>query len=400
MTKDRLLLLLTAYLEDNLLPEDYRVLVDYLHEKGHEQVLDEAIVSIMDELDLTTDMPIPSDEIYQGIIQDSRFKESAHLSFQRKRHPKKRPWLLVATAAIGLILVLFGGWFLSYVNNGSTNWQTSSVASSNITPGGKKAILTLADGTCIALDSTANKEVAVQGNMHIRATRGRLIYASDVKKSKESNQELLNTIATPTGGEYQVVLPDGTKVWLNSASSISYPLVFSENERRLSMKGEVYFEVAADKSNPFVVDVAGVQIDVLGTHFNVCAYADDKLIKTTLVQGSVQVRRGEERHLLKPGQQAQTSLTAEKTEIVSVDLEETLAWKNGNFFFNSEPLERVMKKISRWYDVEIEYKGNFEGKRLDGTISKAEDIRQLLAGFEKTKIARFTIKGRRVIVMN
>lgn len=400
MTKDRLLLLLTAYLEDNLQPEDYQVLVDYFHETGHETDIAEAITAIVRELDLGKNIDVPSDEIYQNITGDQRFTHVAEIRNVEKkdRKPKGLTWFFAA-AAVGLILLLFGKDLLQGVYKDQHARQASGAMSNAIVPGGKKAILTLSDGTQLDLDSNAKDMIAIQGNMHVNVEQGKLAYIPS-KDNKGEDHLLMNTIATPIGGEYQVLLPDGTKVWLNSASSITYSLAFNGKERKLTMKGEAYFEVASDKRRPFIVEVEGVQVDVLGTHFNINAYPEDKSVKTTLVEGAVQIKKDSGRYLLKPGQQVKVNLPNGKIETVAIDLEEVLAWKNGDFFFNSEPLESVMKKISRWYDVDIDYQGNFEGKRLDGTISRSEDIRQLLAGFEETKIARFSIIGRRVIVMN
>jgi ferric-dicitrate binding protein FerR (iron transport regulator) len=206
-----------------------------------------------------------------------------------------------------------------------------------------------------------------------------------------------NTIEAPAGGQWQVKLPDGSLIFLNASSSITYPIRFVGNERRVHIIGEAYFEIAHNKEIPFQVESRGQIVEVLGTKFNVTAYADEKIIRTTLLKGSVKIITNSESKLLKPGQQAQVS--GNKFEITSdVDLEEIVAWKNGYFKFN-ESLESIMAKISRWYDVDVEYRVKPDSDlTFSGKISRSRDISGILKMLEYTGDVHFRLEGRRVIV--
>src|SRR5690606_27432069 len=219
-------------------------------------------------------------------------------------------------------------------------------------------------------------------------------------KTLSLDAEMENTIATPLGGEYQLILPDGTKVWLNAASSIRYPVDFGHGARKVTISGEVYLEVAQQKNQPFYVRTGNTQIEVLGTKFNVSAYQEDQEVRTTLVEGRVNVLAYGREQLLKPGQQATVNQKNGPIRVAEVDVEDALAWRNGYFSFSNEPLEQVMKKISRWYNVEVEYAMDPANKRLEGTVSRMEDIHDLLKALELTKTAHFKIKEGEFIVMN
>lgn len=394
MTKDRLLLLVTAYLENQIQSEDYQELVDYIHHHYQDKTLADAINQLSEELELAPDQEVPSAEIYQAIIHDKRFNTHRKQAASPRVNLQKTLWTVASVAAcILLLLIVFR---VEFKWPGKS--ERSTMLASKIVPGSKKAVLTLADGKTIELDSFSSKALAMQGDARLQIDKGKLIYDLLATETKRS-AILQNTITTPAGGEYQAVLPDGTKVWLNATSSISFPVAFTGGERRVSITGEVYFEVAKNKEQPFFVEAKQVSVKVLGTHFNVSAYPDDQLVSTTLLEGSVLVAKGDNTSLLKPGEQAKISDHAKAIEIGKIDTEEILAWKNGYFFFNHEPLESVMKKMSRWYDVEIVYKGDPNGKKFDGTISRMDNIQQMITALELTKTAHFAIEGRRVIVM-
>ncbi|MFC6099462.1 FecR family protein [Olivibacter domesticus] len=394
MTKDRLLLLVTAYLENQIQPADYQELVDYIHQHYEDKTLADVINQLSEELEFAKDQEVPSGEIYQAIMRDERFNRGRR-SFFSKKKLRKTLWASASIAAsIILMLVIFKVEF---------KWpgQSSSKANlaSKIVPGSKKAVLTLADGKTIELDSSSSKALVMQGDARLQIDKGTLMYEATAVDAKNTIP-LQNTITTPAGGEYQAVLPDGSKVWLNAASSIRFPVKFTEGVRKVSITGEVYFEVAKKREQPFFVEAKNVLVKVLGTHFNVSAYPDDQQVHTTLLEGSVQVAKGDNKSLLKPGEQARVRDQGEEIEVHKIDIEEVLAWKEGYFFFNHEPLESVMKKMSRWYDVEIVYKGDLSGRKFDGTISRMDDIQQMIKALEMLKTAHFVIEGRRVIVMD
>ena len=276
----------------------------------------------------------------------------------------------------------------------------------DIPPGGNKAILTLADGKKIILDNTGAGTITTQGDIAVSKSKdGQLIYEFGKNNTDPENHEpVFNTISTPVGGQYQVVLSDDTRVWLNASSSIKFPTAFTKNERQVEIEGEAYFEVAKDKKRPFRVLTNGQKIEVLGTHFNVNAYKDEASIKTTLIEGSVKVVSGRSNDILKPGEQSRMSREDYGIRIVNVDVEEAAAWKNGRFMFDNEDIHSIMRKISRWYGVEVVYEDDNIHEKFGGTISRFENVSQVLKLLEITGTIHFKIvpgpgKGRRIIVM-
>lgn len=263
-------------------------------------------------------------------------------------------------------------------------------------PGKDGAILTLDDGRRIVLDSLAGGVIATQGNMEVKLNNGKISY-NETAIAGNSTTTSYNNISTPRGRQYQIVLPDGSGVWLNAASSLTYPTAFTGNEREVSVTGEAYFAVAKDRSRPFRVRINdSTQIEVLGTEFNISAYADESDIRVTLVEGSLNVSVNAEKKLLKPGQQA---FTADGLKISDeVDLAQVTAWKNGKFEFGeSTDIKSIMRQISRWYDVDIEYTENFN-QGFGGNISRHVNISKVLEKMEMTGRVHFKIENKKVIV--
>jgi len=268
----------------------------------------------------------------------------------------------------------------------------------DIAPGRNRATLTLADGTAISLDDAANGAIARQGNSSIvKLSNGKILY--DLKGT-EGTQAQLNPMSTPRGGQYQLTLQDGTKVWLNAASSITYPAAFVDRARRVQVKGEAYFEVAKNKTKPFIVGIDGQSsVEVLGTSFNVNAYSDEENSKTTLLEGSVRViGPASDAIILKPGQQAVIESRKGVTMRSDIDTEEVMAWKDGYFQFNGASLETVLRQLARWYDVEIDYRGHVPAKTFIGEIPRDASLSQVLNVLEKTGV-HFRIQGRNIIVL-
>jgi len=251
-----------------------------------------------------------------------------------------------------------------------------------IKPGSNTAILTLGDGSNIELkDGTESAEAFLNSK------------ANGIKDAK-------NTITTPRGGQYKTTLPDGTIAWLNAASSLTYPVEFRGKERIVSLTGEVYFEVAKNKQKPFIAKTANASIMVLGTHFNVAAYPEEPAIKTTLLEGAVKLSNDRAAALLVPGEQGTITSKNGLINKKQVNTDQVVAWKNGYFIFRDDNIYDIMKQISRWYDVEVEYRGNMEHKNFGGIYSKSKDINELLKGLELTGMIHFKIEGRRIIVMS
>jgi len=256
-----------------------------------------------------------------------------------------------------------------------------------VTPGKNKAILTLSDGSAIVLDSAGRKTFR-QGNTAIYQQNGQLQYnAQGIAPSLSYNK-----LTTPRGGQYKVVLPDGSEVWLNAASSLRYPIAFSGNERLVELTGEAYFEVQSSSAMPFRVKVNNTVVDVLGTHFNIMAYDDEQALRTTLLEGSVKVGS----RILHPGQQAVA--TADQITVLDrVDVQEAIAWKNGIFQFNKASLQVVMRQLSRWYDVEVVYEGKIPDLEFLGKMQRELDLSEVLSILEKSGV-RFRVDGRKIIV--
>lgn len=317
-------------------------------------------------------------------------------------------WLsLQRILAAAIIILVFAAGFYFYSDRPEKQEQRAiakpKMIINDVPPGGNIAVLTLADGTKINLDKAKNGKIAHQGGWNISKREGSQIVYSLVNAAIQTANinNLFNLIETPRGGEYQVILPDGTRVWLNAASSLRYPAVFAGNERRVELRGEAYFEVVHNEKMPFRVESNMQEVEVLGTHFNINSYADDRVIRTTLLEGSVNVSAGNKlpSRILKPGQQAVVGQKGVSMRVRNVDVEESIAWKNGYFLFNNENIQSIMRKISRWYDVDVEYKGKIPAGGFGGNVSKTKNISEVLRILELTKAVHFKVQGRRVTVM-
>lgn len=311
--------------------------------------------------------------------------------------PKRiRLWPRIAAAAAAIVICVAGGYLLLR-RTGKTDIGQQNIYVNDVLPGGNKAYLTLSDGKRIALDGLGNSRLASDGGAFIERTAEGLRYDKNGEKAGTTN----NSVTTPRGGEFRLMLSDGTKVWLNSASSLSYPANFAgKKDRRVKLSGEGYFEVAKDAEHPFLVEAGNQLVSVLGTHFNINAYEKESQIRTTLLEGAVRVKPligGDAGKVLTPGQQAVFS--AQSIQIGSADIEGTMAWKNGYFRFEDENIESIMKKLARWYDVDVSYEGRMPSEGFNGKISKFNNISQVLNALESTHTVHFKVQGRRVTVI-
>lgn len=264
---------------------------------------------------------------------------------------------------------------------------------SDAPPGKNGAILTLADGTKVLLDSAGNGVLTTQGKTTILIRNNQLVYDA----SSKQQEVLYNTMTTPKGRQYQLVLPDGSQVWLNAASSITYPTVFAGKERGVTLTGEAYFEVAKDRSKPFHVKVNDLDVQVLGTHFNINSYRDEAAVKTTLLEGSVSVSGNGQTRILKPGQQAVAD-GRQLTIVDEADVEMAMAWKNGKFQFDHTPLPVVMRQLSRWYDLEVQYVKDTPDVVFAGKMGRDLKLSQVLNVLSKMEV-NFKVEGKKLIVM-
>jgi len=263
-----------------------------------------------------------------------------------------------------------------------------------IMPGTKKATLTLADGTTVALDSTG-KQLIQQAGAAIQQQNGQLSYAGQPTDGSVH----YNKLTTPRGGQFRLVLPDGTKVWLNSASMLRYPTAFNGKERVVELDGQGYFEVAANAGQPFKVKVRDMEVQVLGTDFDIMAYGDENSINTTLITGSVQVREGIINQLLRPGQQAVVNNRDHGLTVRDADVRKVTAWKNGMFVFNHMALPAILREVARWYDVDIVYKASPGSELYGGGIGRDLQLADVLALLEGNGYNHFRIEGRKLIVL-
>ncbi|MFP5041873.1 FecR family protein [Parasediminibacterium sp. JCM 36343] len=303
-----------------------------------------------------------------------------------------RRWLSVAA----IFILFIGG---AYVFK-STFFSAPPLASiekrykNDVAPGSNKAILTLGDGSKVALDETGNGTIKKQAGVSINKQGHELTYNGSA--SNTDFGVIYNSVATPRGGQYQLALPDGSKVWLNAESSLRFPIAFSGNSREVTLTGEAYFEVAKNAEKPFIVHVKEMDVRVLGTHFNVMAYNDEAAIKTTLAEGSVKLTNGSATQLLVPSKVA--SLQQNNFTVADANMDQELAWKNGYFFFDKAGVQTIMRQIARWYDVEVSFEGKLPTSLFVGEMNRASSLAQALKILELSGI-HFKIEGKKVIVL-
>ena len=337
------------------------------------------------------------DKISEKITPEEDYSQSFNLYYLKS----------FSIAAMILLTITTGIYFYSNRTLHEEEQFVELSVNNDILPGNNKAILTLADGSKISLDDAANGLLASQGNIAITKTEnGEIVYE---KNSLDKNKGILspsviNTIQTPKGGKYQVRLPDGSKVWLNSASTLSYPTTFTGLERKVKLKGEAYFEITSNKKIPFRVESEGQIVEVLGTHFNINSYDDEDFTKTTLLEGSVRVILNSKSdvlgktRMLKPGEQSLTNSSQSGIRIENADTEKAVAWKNGYFKFKNTPIQQIMREVERWYDVELVYEGTMPTDEFTGFISNEVNISGVLKILEQSGGVKFSVKGKKIKV--
>jgi ferric-dicitrate binding protein FerR (iron transport regulator) len=384
MTIPEIKLLLKKYKENEISEEEKALLLSAIASGEHDELLKADILEAFNG-------PVPDagwqeedkDAILAAIFQAD---QPSQITVIRS----KRRYYMAAAVAAGIILTT------AYISSRKPKTLPALANQEVLTPGTNKAMLTLADGSQIPLDSAANGALAQQGGTRITNANGQLSYQA----GSTEEQVMYNTVTTPHGGQYQLTLADGSRVWLNAASSIRFPTAFRGNDRQVTITGEAYFEVAQQASQPFSVlvkaDGKEMMVKVLGTSFNIMAYADEQAVKTTLVDGAVQVQHGAEQSVLKPGLEA--SLASDHFNIAPADLEQTLAWKEGKFRFRNTNIRTIMRQLSRWYDMEVVYNGDVSDIDLTGVISRREDADKLLKALAATQRVHFEVNGRQVTV--
>ena len=408
MTPERFQHLIRQYFNDTISKSDCIELLDYINTTEDFEISDLIDHHALD-LEIGPEITnLQAKQIFDRIAADSRFTTDSEKSIEIEPEDLKRiklyqnQWFQIA--AVILVFCAVGLYFLKN-QNPSLQGQITAEKKGVTMPATDRSIatLTLANGEIISLGAVQNGELSKSRSTSIqKINNGQLVYSSLEKNTATTRpgaEPAYHTLSTPKGGEYQLVLPDGTHVWLNSFSSLSFPAAFSGKERHVKLNGEAYFEVAKNKDKPFYVTVNDVTVKVLGTHFNISAYRDDKDITTTLLEGSVQVAKNNKQTLIKPGQQAIVGSTSDVIAVSEAKIKEVMAWKNGYFIFNDEDIFSIMKQVSRWYNVEVEYNGNFDDQRFGGTFYRSKSINELLHHLEKIGKIHFKIAEGRITVM-
>jgi transmembrane sensor len=383
-------------LEGELSPGETAYLIKWLGSEVQDPVAAELIMTQL--------MQAASDEEIDPAIRTALNAKLPVILAKAKSSPTyripflKSYWLRYAAAII--ILLGIGAFF--FLNRPSKKITTPGVVKSkkDIAPGKDGAILTLEDGRTIVLDSLGNGVIAEQNGTKVVLKNGQLVYDKD---GSDGSAIAYNTMTTPRGRQFQLVLPDGSKVWMNAASSLRYPTMFTGNERKVEVSGEVYFEVAKNAKMPFRVKVNDeTEIEVLGTHFNINAYKNEASISTSLLEGSVKIISGQDNAILKPGQQGQVYNGAARSPIKivqSVDMEKVMAWKNGVFNFEDATLEEVMRQLERWYDIEVVYEKGIPKQEFIGKMGRDLNLSEVLRGLEMNKVHFRIEDGRKLVVL-
>lgn len=335
------------------------------------------------------------DELLEsGVLKGMATPGEQELIYQRileRRQPRRVRPLGRWAAAAAILLLIATGTYLWMRPAPKTN--VVAVQEQDVKPGSNKATLILADGSTITLDSTG-KQVLQQGSTAVQQNGGQLVYNVQGRSSTIS----YNTLNTPRGGQFQLQLPDGSKVWLNAASSLRYPTVFNGKERVVEITGEAYFEIAKNATMPFRVKIAGgAEVEVLGTSFNINAYRDEPATRTTLIEGSVRLHAQHGVMKLAPGQQGYVNVAGDVQLIKDANIEQAIAWKKGLFNFNKMDLEEAMKQLSRWYNVEVVYENGIPLKKFGGEVQRSLNLSDVLEILKLTDV-HFRIENNRIIV--
>ena len=404
MNQNKLIELLELFVDGGISRDDYDLLFDYIRANPEDEELNIAIDTVFKNSKKFNPLHVDDKELlFQRIIRNKHFNGEIQNEIETIPTFAPRLWYQLGVAASILILIATSLFF--YTNRTPVNKLALEVVEPKkaavILPGDDKAILTLSDGTRIILEDAKNGILANQAGVSIQKTSdGELLYAFSNSANSVTQAEaniLYNKIETPIGGKYQVNLPDGSKVWLNSSSSLRFSALFNGDTREVELSGEAYFDVSKNKSKPFRVITKDQIVEVLGTQFNINSYSDEGPIKTTLIEGSVKIIYKDKVVLLSPGQQFQPKELV--SAVLEADTEEVVAWKEGYFVFKNEDIKSIMRKLSRWYNVEVSYSGDIPEVGFGGNISRSKDISEVLDVLQLTNAIHFKVEGRRITVM-
>jgi len=391
--------LLEKYKNGTITPAEWQLLREAIGSNNFQSSIQEDILQLLEKgAPAANWKPADAEAILQTILAADE-KETAPEPVVYRIYSFKTVWFRSAAAAVILLLGAAGyGWF-RYRHPAGSGEVVRVAQPVTILPAGNSAMLTLGDGSRVALDSAGNRLVAAQGGTQVKLNNGQLVYdgLSTAVGGTAASGVLYNTVTTARGNQFHVVLPDGTKVYLNAASSIRYPTVFVGDRRRVEITGEAWLEVAKNAGMPFSVHInKETEIEVLGTSFDVNAYADEKSIEATLVEGSIRVRKGGEATSVKPGEQVRVG--GKISLLKNADIDKALAWKNGIFNFEDVGLREMMRQLERWYDIEVEYEQNVPDVKFFGKISRKVDLATVLEALKGFGL-HYEMKGPRKLLV-
>lgn len=391
-SSDQLYILFKKYLDNTCSLEETQRLMNYFELDQDQELLKDIIMDVLEIQDESYETNFAIAEVLAKVDRDL-FIQIHAATVPADKNKTVKLWPKIAAVAAALAIVCTAVYFFSYKPEQVPVAVT--VAVQDVKPGDFGATLTLANGKKISLANASKGEIGRElGIVITKSGDGRLVYEIN---ENVSDPNASNTLSTARGETYQVRLPDGSLVYLNAASSLTYtPSLIENGKRVVKLTGEGYFEVAKDKQHPFVVKTDRQEVEVLGTHFNISSYPDDEAEKTTLLEGSVKLSAAGSSKVLKPGQQAK--LLDGKIQINETDPDLAVAWKNNEFVVESERIETIMKMIARWYNVEVIYVGEKTRQRFSGSVSRFDKMSKVLEIVESTGEAHFKIQGRTVYV--
>lgn len=381
--EERFRQLLESYTLDNISAEEEEELFRLIASPDYHPLLESLVQATIERT--------PENGISMPAARLDKMLENITGSPHKVRHmPFLRRYRWVAAAAILLLLAGTG-----YLLVQRAPEAPLTVAANDVAPAGARATLTLADGSVVPLDSTGN-QVIQQGQATVYQQQGQLQYQITDETSAATTY---NTLTTPRGGFFRVTLPDGSKVWLNAASSLKYPVAFNDKERVVELQGQGYFEIAAKADLPFKVKMSkGAEVQVLGTSFDIMAYADERSVQATLLEGAVRIKQAAVQTVLKPGQQAVLDQATNALRVQPADVNQVLAWKTGFFEFANTDLTTIMRQVARWYDVEVVFEHGHDKERFLGRISRRQPLSHILQLLEENGV-HFKVEGRKVTVL-
>ena len=399
MTAQRFLALLELYKEDRLSASEYLEWLNILSTGEYRELLEQEMGKTFDHFDENSRW---SAETEAGLLEKIRGQAGIENGPQGVLPVRAKGGKLIPirayrwAAAIAVLLILGGAYFYPVKKTSKQNLIVEKPVSADIkAPSANRASITLAGGKKVFLDSAANGTLFSQGDVQVKKLAdGQIAYIGS------TGEMALNTLTNPRGSKViSMTLTDGSKIWLNAGSSLIYPVVFSGRERKVEITGEAYFEISHQAGRSFTVTANETQIEVLGTHFNINAYADEPVISATLLEGSIKLSTKNKTQLLSPGQQVQVQPDGQAKLIQEADIEKTMAWKNGVFYFHHTSIYEIMREMSRWYDIDVQFRDRFDDVYLNGSIQRTTNISEVFKMIELTGEARFKIEGKKIEVM-